>query len=110
MSKRVKKYLPLLTFLCKAKPNLIKAIIKEAPSELINVISECALNILKGNVKLKSSQLKKLCRHKHCLRILAKKRTSVKKRKKYLQSGGFIGALLPALLGPVVGSIIRNVI
>jgi hypothetical protein len=49
--------------------------------------------------------LKKLSRHKHTLRALALKKTSLTKRKKLLQKGGFLAALLPAII-PALASLL----
>jgi hypothetical protein len=43
-----------------AKPRLRKAIIKNCDSELVKTISECVLNVLRGNVTL--LRVKKNCK------------------------------------------------
>jgi len=62
---------------------------------------ECIRNLLNGNVPLNKSQKKKLAAKKNILRQLAVKKTSLQKKKKLIQSGGFLGALL----GPIVSAI-----
>lgn len=94
MSARLRRNAPMLRMLCHTKPSVTKAVIKGAPTDLIDALSECCLNILKGNVPLSSAQKKRLARHKQGLRTLAKKGTSVKRRKQILQTGGFL-PLLP---------------
>ena len=75
-----------------------KKLIKGATTEQINTMSEVALNILQGNVPLKSHHKKKLNKHKKSLRALASKGVSVQKRKKIInQHGGMIGAAASAL-------------
>jgi hypothetical protein len=65
---------------------------------LIECLCECSKNILKGNVPLKEAQLRKLRREKHNLRTLVLKKTPLRKKRKILQKGGFLGAILtPAL-------------
>ena len=49
--------------------------------EFIDCVSECAKNIIKGNVPLNPAQLRRLCRE----RVLALKKTSLKKKKRILQ-------------------------
>ena len=105
MSQCMKRNASLLRLLQKLKPNALKAVMKVAPPDLIKALSECGLNVLKGNVKLNPAQKKKLCRYKNKLRALAIKKTSMKKRKEILQSGGFIGALLTPVLS-VLGSLL----
>ena len=103
MSARIERNLPLLKVLCGAKPALIKAVLKGASPDLINTLSECSLNILKGNVRLTSAQKKQLCRYKQSLRALSKKGTLLKRRKQILQKGGFLGALLKPVLSVLGG-------
>jgi hypothetical protein len=95
----------MLRFLCGAKPSVVKAVMKGASPDLMKAISECSLNVLKGNVRLTQAQKRRLCKHKQSLRLLAKKSTSTKQRKKILQKGGFIGALLKPVLS-VLGGIL----
>ena len=92
-----------MKLLCGAKPSLIKAVLKGASPDLLNALSECSLNILKGNVHLTPAQKKQLAKYKHNLRALARKGASAKRRKTILQKGGFLGALLKPILGIVGG-------
>ena len=103
MSKCVKKQAPLLIYLAKAKPAVVKAIINTGDKELINALCECALNVLSGNVPLTKTQKTRLCRHKTGLREISRKNTSLKKKKETLQRGGFLGALLSPILGILGG-------
>jgi len=66
---------------------------------------ECAKNLLKGNVPLSPAQLRTLRRHKQKLRQLAVKKTSLAKKKKLVQSGGFLGALLTPIIS-VLGNLL----
>ena len=83
-----------------------KAVIKNADSGLIKCISECALNILKGNVPISPHQKSKLTRYKKDLRSLAQRRVSLKSRKRVLQKGGFLGAILAPIITGVLGSLV----
>ena len=93
----------MLKLLCGAKPAVVKAVLKGASPDLLNALSECSLNILKGHVRLTPTQKRQLSRHRQSLRALAKKKTSGKKRKQILQKGGLLGALLKPALGLVGG-------
>jgi hypothetical protein len=86
-----------------------RKLIKECDKHLIDCFCECSKNILKGNVPLKASQLKKLRHEKNNLRALALKKTSLKKKRKILQKGGFIGAIIPPVLA-VLGSLVSRFI
>ena len=97
MSSVVKRALPLLETLVDANPKLKKAIIKYASPDLVTDISEIALNMLKGIIKLTPQQKHRLSRYKKEFCSLAKKNVSVgKKRKLLVQKGG--SALLAALI------------
>jgi len=50
--KRIKSSYHKFYALKDAKPKLRKAIISNCDRDLVNSISECALNVLRGNVKL----------------------------------------------------------
>ena len=76
----------------------MKRIIQGADRDLTDCIGECARNILKGNVTLKPSEKARLTKYK----LKLGRRATLKSRKKVLQTGGF----LPALLGPLLGSVI----
>ena len=93
----------MLKMLCGAKPAVVKAVLRGASPDLINALCECSLNILKGNVRLTTAQKKRLSRYKHGLRALSKKGTSLKRRKKILHKGGFLGALIKPVLGVLGG-------
>jgi len=100
--KRVIKYLPVLQVLQsrqidkKAKRALLQS------SQLIRVICECCLNILKGNVTLSKLEKKRLKKHRLLLRRLAE-RKPLKTKQKLIQEGG--GAFLPLLLAPILSAI-----
>lgn len=99
MSAKVKKNMPLLKLLVKAKPGVVRGVIKDADKELMDSISECCLNVLMGRVPLSTNQKTKLKRHKTSLRTLAKRGVSTRKRRALAQRGGFLGALLKPVIG-----------
>jgi lipoate synthase len=86
-----------------------RKLIKNCDKQLIDCFCECCKNVLKGNVELNSRQLKRLRREKNNLRALALKKTSLKKKRKILQKGGFLGALIPPVLS-VLGSLFGGLI
>ena len=102
MSSRVKRQAAILQALAKAHPHVFQAILKGADKDLILCLSECAYNILQGNVHLSPSQKTKLTKYKQKIRQVADKRTALKTKQKTLQTGGF----LPALLAPLLSSVI----
>jgi hypothetical protein len=98
MSERLRDIHRELTKLRKLGPSGRKKYFKTCSKDCIVKICECVKNLLNSNLKIQPSHLKKLSRHKHTLRSLALKSTSLTKRKRLLQHGGFIAALLPALI------------
>ena len=95
-----------MQYLAKGKPKINKAIIEESDAGVIKLFCECAKNTLNGNVKLSPAQYRKLKRYKTQLRQLTNKKISHKKKKKLLQKGGFLGALLGAVI-PALISLVR---
>lgn len=110
MSARLKKHAHTLHYLCHCKDkNTANAIIKVAPNELINCFAEISKNVLKGNPKLSPSHTRKLQRYKAYIREVAKKSNSHKVKRRILQKGGFIGALLKPLIG-VIGPLMSGLL
>ena len=100
MSENLKKYAPYLHLLHKCSSQARKSLVdKHCNKEFINCICECAKNVLDGNVDLTDLHKRTLRRHRaQILHKLVLKRTSMKNKKKIVQTGGFLGALL----GPIV--------
>ena len=96
----------MLKVLAKAKQPMCKAIIGAADHDLITCLCECAQNILNGNVTVGKLHLKRLKRYRADVRKLAKKRTAKQTKKKILQKGGF----LPALLAPVALDVLTKIL
>ena len=74
-------------------------IIDEGGMDLVRCICDCVKNVLRGNVPVTDEEKERLKRYKDSLRELIKKKTSDKKRKHLIQEGGFLGALIPILVG-----------
>ena len=99
MSERLRKHVSLIKRLRRMNTSERREFIGRCEPGFIDCLSECCKNVIKGNVSLKPNQLKRLCRYKKSLRLVSKKKTSRKARRKLLQSGGF----LPLLIGPLLG-------
>lgn len=99
MSTRLHRHVNLLRTLQKSKPSDRRKLLKRCCNkDFVECITECIRNLLKGNVPLNSAQKKRLSAKKKILRQIALKKTSLRKKQKLIQTGGFIGALL----GPIV--------
>ena len=102
MSQRFKRNSSKLKELYKASARSKKKIIQCASEDLLGALSDCACNILKGNVPLTTKQFKQLKKHHKDLKVLTKK-SSKKSKKKTLQKGGFLGLLLRPLAQLLLG-------
>ena len=99
MSQTLKKYAAYLRMLENSSPKVRNRLAKKNCSpEFIRCLCECAKNVLAGNVSLSPEHKRRLKRHRQSLRKLTLKKTSANAKKKIIQSGGFLGALL----GPIV--------
>jgi len=63
------------------------------------------MNVIKGYVPLTKRQMTNLRRKRYDLRSLSKRKTPLRTKRKILQKGGFLGALLPPVLA-VLGSLL----
>ena len=79
--------------------------VRKCDKEFVNCVSECAKNVIKGNVPLTDRQKTNLRRKRNDLRALSLKKTSLRKKRKILQKGGFLTALLPPVL-TILGSLL----
>ena len=109
MSARLKRKALCLCLLAKADSALARTIFEKGNGDLVQSLCECAHNILNGNIPLKKSQKGRLRRYKKDLRALVKRKTALHERKRILQKGGFVGALLApfakSLLAPLLISL-----
>ena len=103
MSRRVREILPELKRLSRLSHKDRRTYLKTCGGPFIDGVCECLRNLLKGRVRLNSKQLKALRRYKRQLRKSALKKTSRRERRRILQTGGLIGALLPSLLSGLTG-------
>lgn len=111
--KRIKKHVLMLELLNKHKHlKVSKAIIRNAESDFICSLCDCAYNILNGNVKLTAAHKKTLIKYKKHLRSLVNKKTGLRKKRQILQtgSGAFLAALLAPLASTVLLPLLRQVI
>ena len=106
MSQRLSDIHRELVKLKRLSPKERKQFFKTCSRDSVTRVCECIKNVLNANLPIKPSHLKKLGRHKQTLRTLVAKRTSLAKRKRILQKGGFIGTLLSALV-PAFGEIVK---
>ena len=98
MSAEHKKRLAILKILSKSEPRVVKSILQTADLKLINLLSECALNVLNQNVKVGKNRKKSLRKFRKHMEKLAYEKLPLKKKRTILQKGGFLSILFPAVL------------
>ena len=106
VKRRLKRNFPLIKALvnCNRKNRL--ELISNISPDLVEAICDIAHNIIIGNIVLKESRKRNLSRNVGFLRYMADKNIrTISKQKRIIQNGGFIGALLPTILGPLIGLI-----
>ena len=80
--------------------------IRVLDNDALQAIHECCVNVLKGNVPLSRGQKQRLSRYKKVIRRLGgQKRLSTSSKRHLVQTGGFLGALLPPIIG-ILGSLL----
>lgn len=85
MSRCVHINLELLKALVKLKSQPRLSLLRVADKSLVTAISECALNILNGNVPIKSSKVKsELFKEKQAIRHLAQFKTCWKSKRQLI--------------------------
>ena len=101
------KHTDVLRALYHLTPEQRRALLKKADVQLIRYICECALNVLQGNVPLTKGHKLRLRKHAPILRKLVKPTGGFTTKKKIIvQQGGF----LPALLAPLIGTVLANLV
>jgi hypothetical protein len=97
---RCKHFLPTLKLLSDASPSKRVQLVRQA-----RLLSECGLNVLKGNVKLNKNQYATLKPHKRVLLSVSHPSASLKDRRAALtkKKGGFLPVVLPIILSALSG-------
>ncbi len=103
-----------LKLLHDSKPAYRKVLLEKASKDVIKLLSNCALNMIKGEMLLTEKEKEALRPHKKKVERLASKRVSIKKKKQILQSGGFLPPflfpILAAIGGNIAGAVMRKII
>ena len=98
MTSEHKRRVNLLKVLAKSEPKVVRAILQSADVELVNILSECALNLLNKNVKVSPKRKKALKKFRKEMEKLAFDKIPIEKKRTILQKGGFLSVLLPAII------------
>ena len=107
---KIRDHRTFLEMLSKSNPKYRKALINGAPPEIIKLLSECALNILRGTITLTKDEKSKLRKHRNGLRQMATTRVSNKTKKKILQKGGMLQGLLKPVLKAALPHLVNHIV
>jgi hypothetical protein len=94
MTERMRKNAGTLLALRKAKAAIKRTVISEGKRDLIEALMDCARLIINGEIKPTRAQLQNLRRRSVDITRLLNAQTSVDAKKRVLQKGGFLSALL----------------
>src|SRR5271170_592956 len=98
---KFRKHLELFEFLSIAPRAQLKILCKQLPTEIVELLSNIARNILKNpSIDLNSDQKRVLKKHKRHISQLAKLGVSNKNKSKLLSQKGHI--IIPHLLAPTL--------
>lgn len=98
----MKKHLPVLQLIQKAKPKLRKSILVNCELDFIKTLNECICNTLQGNIHLSDGEKKKLQKFKSILRKIHQSKGGLNKKREIIVQNG--GAFLTHLLAPIVAA------
>ena len=100
-----------LTLLTSASPIQRNQLIRTASKDQLESICECAHNIFRRNVALSPSELSNIRKHREIVYKVASKNVSLPRKRAILeQSGGFLPALLAPIIGTIIGAVADTVI
>lgn len=104
---KIVKHIPFLKYCACSSPKDRKKILKGATRDQIRSLCEVTLNVAKKNVAVPASVRQKLCNHKKAIRIIADRKGSLlKKKKTFVQQGGFLPILLKTVLPLIASSLL----
>ena len=101
---RLKRNASTIKLLYGANPSLRKAVVEKSKDDLIRCLCDVSFNILKGTALISRQHKKRLTKHKSSLRKLIDRKLPLKKKRKIIQSGGFLSALIGAAI-PLLSSL-----
>ena len=108
LMRQIKAIYHTLQVLKNASPKLRKAIISTSNKDLLHSSSECALNVLNGNIRVSDCAKRRLKRYKSSLPSLVDKRLPYLPRQSSVQRGGFLLPLLSAVLPALARLLFRE--
>lgn len=109
---RLKRNLPYIHALSKARKLQRDALINTADKDLILCLCDCCHNFLTGNIPFTEDEIKKLLKYQHPVRYLGEKNRDPLQKKKavIVQNGGFLPLLLTPILSTLGSLLLESII
>ncbi len=107
---KLRDHRAFLQMLSKSTPKYRKTLINGAPPEIMKLLSECALNILKGTITLTKDEKSNLRKHRNQLRQMATPKVSTRTKKKIVQKGGMLQAMLKPILKAALPHVVNHIV
>ena len=107
---KLRDHRTFLQMLSKSNPKYRKTLINGAPPEIMKLLSECALNILKGTITLTKDEKSNLRKHRNQLRQMATPKISTRTKKKIVQKGGMLQAMLKPILKATLPLVVNHIV
>lgn len=105
LPKHVAIHADLLRSLARSKPNVLKKQLPSLDASVIRALKNISKNYIKGRVSLKPGQKAELRKHKRFIKELSLAKTSLKRGRKILSTGGFLAALIKPIAS-LLGSLL----
>ena len=107
---KLRDHRAFLQMLSKSNPKYRKTLINGAPPEIMKLLSECALNILKGTITLTKDEKSNLRKHRNQLRQMATPKISTRTKRKIVQKGGMLQAMLKPILKATLPLVVNHIV
>ena len=102
-TKTTKSFVRLLAL--SKKPSFTRALVKEAPDDVIKTISDAALNAIHGRgINISKRNRSQFAKQRRTFKLLTTRTVALAKKRRALVGRGFL-ALLPLLLSTVLGAV-----
>ena len=103
---KVRQHFEFLSYLSSIPPRRQKILIKGADRPLLESLSEICINLLNKRLELTKAQINKLRPYEKQIYQLSQRSHSLARKKRIVQSGGMLTALLSAVVPALISSII----
>ena len=103
---KVRQHFEFLSYLSSIPPRRQKILIKGADRPLLESLSEICINLLNKRLDLTKAQINKLRPYEKQIYQLSQRSHSLARKKRIVQSGGMLTALLSAVVPALISSII----